>query len=139
METDFSNGIIQTAVVSDRICEGTMTRIIRLCADEMTSENKMSGECSTSYIYILKTLQRRIHRSFNPKNPKLLSFCRNPVERAVYLISIWRFRWGWIPGRVEEAMERDFSRSPEKGWGVSQLYFELGEYGTQLKALLRSV
>jgi hypothetical protein len=92
---------------------------------------KAVGECSTSYLYS-KLAAENIH-SFNPDS-KIIIALRNPAERTFshYLMAV-RFGFTQLPFR--KALEKDISQK-KKGWGKSELFFELSLYHDQIKRYL---
>ncbi len=89
---------------------------------------KHAGECSTSYLYSFEAA-RNIY-SFNPE-AKIIAILRQPAERAFshYLMAL---KYGYVTAPFLQAFESDRKTTP-KGWGISQLFYELGQYGTQLE------
>lgn len=89
------------------------------------------GEASTSYLFEPET-HRRIHR-VAPK-AKIIIILRDPLERAHshYLMDV---REGRQNLNFCDAVHRDWELK-QKGWGVSQLYIELGLYAEQVKRYL---
>ncbi len=86
------------------------------------------GECSTSYLYS-EVAADNIH-AFNPES-KIIVILRNPAERAYshYLMAV---QMGLEKRDFLTAFKRD-RKKLDKGWGISELYFELGEYSKQIK------
>lgn len=86
------------------------------------------GECSTSYLYS-EVAADNIH-AFNPES-KIIVILRNPAERAYshYLMAV---QMGLEKRDFLTAFIRD-RKKLDKGWGISELYFELGEYSKQIK------
>lgn len=86
------------------------------------------GECSPSYLYS-KTAAKNIY-GFN-KDSKIIISLRNPIYRAFshYLMAL---RIGQTSLSFREAFEKDLNEE-EKGWGVSELFYELGLYSGQLQ------
>lgn len=93
---------------------------------------KAIGEASTSYLSDPEA-PVRIH-GFAPKT-KIIIILRDPVERAHshYLMDV---REGRQNLTFYEALQEDWNRK-KKGWGVSQLYVELGLYAEQVKRYLQ--
>jgi hypothetical protein len=91
-----------------------------------------AGECSTSYLYS-DAAAESIH-AFN-SDSKILIMLRNPLERAYshYLMAV---QMGLESNEFLSAFKRDMNKA-DKGWGVSELYFELGQYSQQLKRFLK--
>jgi hypothetical protein len=94
---------------------------------------KAIGEASTSYLSDPEAL-RRI-RDMVP-NARIIIILRDPVERAHshYLMDVREGRQN-LP--FFAALQDDWNRK-DKGWGVSQLYVELGMYAEQVKRYLRA-
>lgn len=89
---------------------------------------KRIGEISNSYLYS-STAADEINKRL--KGVKLIAIMRNPVDRAYshYQANIRDGR-ALLPFRQE--LEKDMAK-PEKGWGKSHLYIELGMYTAQIK------
>lgn len=89
---------------------------------------KRIGEISNSYLYS-STAADEINKRL--KGVKLIAILRNPVDRAYshYQANIRDGR-ALLPFRQE--LEKDMAK-PEKGWGKSHLYIELGMYTAQIK------
>jgi hypothetical protein len=94
---------------------------------------KAIGEASTSYLSDPEAHQRIQNVA---AKAKIIIILRDPVERAHshYLMDV---REGRQNVNFFEALRDDWSRK-EKGWGVSQLYVELGMYAEQVKRYLRA-
>jgi len=90
------------------------------------------GECSTSYLY--SQIAAKNIFSFNPES-KIIVLLRNPAERAFshYLMA---YKYGYTNLPFRDALEQDMNRR-EKGWGISELYYELGCYYEQLNRYYR--
>ena len=86
------------------------------------------GDASPSYLWH-PDVPRRI-RARVP-DAKIAIILRDPVERAHshYLMD---YREGVEDLSFYDALVRDMNRR-EKGWGVSSLYFELGQYARQVR------
>jgi hypothetical protein len=99
---------------------------------EVKSE-KALGELSTGYLYSITAAENLF--KFNP-DAKLVMILRQPVERAYshYLMNLRE--WWDSESSFIEALERDFA-SRVKGWGISQLYVELGLYSEQVSRYLQ--
>lgn len=90
------------------------------------------GEASPSYLWEPQAparIQAQIPEA------RILLLLRDPVERAYshYLMDV---REGQETLPFEEALQRDWVR-PNKGWGVSRLYVELGFYAPGVERFLR--
>ncbi|MCF8301685.1 MAG: sulfotransferase [Bacteroidales bacterium] len=90
------------------------------------------GECSTSYLFSTEAASNIKH--FNP-NSRIIAILRNPIERAFshYLMAL---RYGYTRLGFHQALEEDM-RQPVKGWGISELFIELGQYYEQLNRYYR--
>ncbi len=86
------------------------------------------GDASPSYLWAPEA-PARIHE-VSPA-ARILIILRDPVERA-YAQYLMDYSEGAIEEPFFEALERDWLR-PDKGWGVSQLYVELGQYTEQIR------
>ncbi len=86
------------------------------------------GEASTSYLYSGKAAQNIYE--FN-QGSKIIAILRNPIERAFshYLMAL---RYGFTHQNFRKAVESDINKN-KKGWGISELFIELGLYYQQLK------
>lgn len=94
---------------------------------QAASDEKILAEASVSYMHS-PVAAKEIY-NYNP-DAKLMAILRNPVERAFshYLMAL-RFGYTSLPFR--EAFETD-KYALQKGWGVSELFYELGLYHDQL-------
>lgn len=94
---------------------------------------KALGELSTGYLYSSTAAENLF--KFNP-NAKIVMILRQPVERAYshYLMNLRE--WLDLEAPFIHALERDFA-ARVKGWGISQLYVELGLYSDQVSRYLR--
>ena len=86
------------------------------------------GDASPSYLWCPEAAQR-IHQV--APDAKIIVILRDPVERA-YAQYLMDFTEGAIHLPFAQALRRDWER-PDKGWGVSQLYVELGQYSEQIR------
>ena len=93
--------------------------------------HEVIGDASPSYLWHPEVPQR-----IRAKVPqaKIAIILRDPVERA-YSHYLMDFREGAQSKPFYEALLEDMER-PEKGWGVSYLYYELGLYAAQLQRYL---
>jgi Sulfotransferase family len=93
---------------------------------------KAAGEASPSYLWCPEA-PARIHRAV--PDAKIIILLRDPVERAFshYLMNL---REGLQRRPFFEALQEDWNRA-QKGWGVSQLYVELGLYAAQVQRYLQ--
>jgi len=89
---------------------------------------KIKGESSTSYLYS-KSAAQNIY-NYN-HNAKIIVVLRNPVERAFshYQMAV---RYGHTKLKFREAIQKDLDQD-NKGWGVSELFIDLGLYFNQLE------
>lgn len=94
---------------------------------------KAIGEASPSYLWC-PTAPARIRQAVPAA--KIVILLRDPVERAYshYLMSL---REGLQYRPFFESLQEDWHRA-QKGWGVSQLYVELGLYAEQVRRYLRA-
>jgi len=95
---------------------------------EKSNHYKIRGEASTSYLYS-KSAAENIY-NYNPE-AKIIVILRNPMERAFshYLMAV---RYGYTSLNFKEAVIKDWNKE-NKGWGISELFIELGLYHDQLK------
>ena len=91
-----------------------------------------AGECSTSYLYSEVAAQRI--KAFNPDS-KIIVILRNPADRAFshYQMAV---QMGLERGGFLSAFKRDTNKA-DIGWGISELYFELGQYSEQVKRFVK--
>jgi hypothetical protein len=92
---------------------------------------KAIGEASPSYLWCPEA-PARIYRAI--PEARIIILLRDPVERA-YSHYLMNLREGLQRQPFFQALEEDFNRS-EKGWGISQLYIELGLYAAQVRRYL---
>lgn len=95
-------------------------------------DKKATGEMTNAYLYSTQAANN-ISQKF--PHAKIIMILRNPVERAFshYLMDL---RMGIESGNFMEALQKDISRT-EKGWGISNLYIELGMYYEQVNRFLK--
>jgi hypothetical protein len=91
------------------------------------------GDASPSYLWhpeVPDRIRKRVPHA------KIAIILRDPVERAHshYLMD---YREGVQDLNFYDALVRDMNQS-EKGWGISSLYFELGQYAQQVKRYLET-
>jgi hypothetical protein len=91
------------------------------------------GDASPSYLWHPE-VPKRIH-SAAPES-KVAMILRDPVERA-YSHYLMDYREGAQSKPFYEALLADMNR-PDKGWGVSYLYYELGLYAEQVARYLET-
>ncbi len=89
------------------------------------------GEASVSYLWD-RGAPARIRAAI--PDARIVISLRDPIERA-YSHYLKDVREGWQGLPFYEALLEDWER-PEKGWGVSHLYTELGLYHRQVKRYL---
>lgn len=94
---------------------------------ELGSNFKARGESSTSYLYSNKAAQNIY--DYNPQS-KIIVILRNPMERAFshYKMAL---RSGHTKLKFKDAVEKDL-KAKNKGWGISELFVDLGLYYDQL-------
>jgi hypothetical protein len=94
---------------------------------QAASDEKIRAEASVSYMYSPVAADEIF--KYNP-DAKLIAILRNPIERAFshYLMAL-RFGYTSLPFR--EAFDAD-KNADKTGWGVSELFYELGLYHQQL-------
>lgn len=95
---------------------------------ELGNESKIRGEASTSYLYS-KNAAKNIY-NYNSQS-KIIVILRNPIERAFshYKMAL---RSGHTKLNFKDAIEKDLN-TKSKGWGISELFIDLGLYYDQLK------
>lgn len=93
---------------------------------------KILSEGSTSYLY--SELAASEIQRYNP-DAKIIIMLRNPVDRA-YSHYLMALRFGYTSLPFKKALEAD-TQNPNKGWGKSELYLELGDYAPQIKRYLK--
>jgi hypothetical protein len=91
------------------------------------------GDASPSYLWHPKAPER-IRREV--RQAKIAIILRDPVERA-YSHYLMDYREGAQNRPFYEALLDDMNR-PDKGWGISYLYHELGLYAEQVQRYLES-
>ncbi|WP_414039646.1 sulfotransferase family protein [Acidithiobacillus sp. M4-SHS-6] len=85
------------------------------------------GDASPSYLWCPEASER-IYQ-VRP-DARIIVILRDPVQRA-YAHYLMDHNEGVIDVPFLEALKNDWTR-PDKGWGVSQLYLELGQYAGQI-------
>lgn len=95
---------------------------------ENVRHEKAIGEASTSYLY--SSVAAKNIRAYCSQ-ARIIAILRNPIERAIshYQMAL---RYGHTHLGFRQAIESDMNKSP-KGWGISELFIELGLYYQQLK------
>ena len=98
---------------------------------ECASSEKMVGESSPSYLSEIGTAEK-IKKCI--PHAKIIIMLRNPIERAYshYLMDVYM---GNEKLSFIDALNNDMSL-PEKGWGISHMYVELGMYFKQVENYL---
>lgn len=92
---------------------------------------KWLGESSTSYLYSKEAPQQ----VFNQYPEASIIVClRDPVDRLKSHLKM-ALQEGYIAEAGDEAIESDMDRTT-KGWGISELFLELGRFGEQLERWL---
>lgn len=125
LETDMEDGIFH-AFVKDR------AQYIKLFRN--VKNEKAIGEITNSYLYS-KEAARNIHSTF--PDAKVIMMLRNPIDRAFshYLMDL---RIGYETADFMTAVKKDMARDP-KGWGISNLYIEIGMYAEQVKRFVEVI
>ncbi|PLX17075.1 MAG: hypothetical protein C0597_07425 [Marinilabiliales bacterium] len=95
---------------------------------ENSGKHKIRGEASTSYMFSNKAA-KNIYR-FNSE-AKIVAILRNPMERAFSHYEM-ALRYGHTKLNFKKAIIEDLNKT-QKGWGISELFIELGLYYDQLK------
>ncbi len=97
---------------------------------EDRKEEKIVGECSPSYLNS-ETALKNIYK-YNPE-AKIIVSLRNPISRSFshYLMAL---RLGHTKDPFRIAFEKD-RNAPNKGWGKTELFYDLSMYAEQLKRL----
>jgi hypothetical protein len=92
---------------------------------------KAIGEVTNSYLYS-KEAAKNIISKF--PDAKVIMMLRNPVDRAFshYLMDL---RIGYETANFMTALKKDLARNP-KGWGISNLYIEIGMYYEQVRRFI---
>ncbi len=95
---------------------------------EGAKPEQVKGEASTTYLYSRESAQNI--KQFVPE-AKIIAVLRNPLERA-YSHYLMALKFGFTSLSFMDAIQED-QYKPEKGWGISELFLELGLYYEQLK------
>lgn len=122
LETDMQEGIFH-AFVKER---DQYNKLFKNVKDE-----KAIGEITNSYLYSQEAA-RNIFTRF--PDAKVIMMLRNPIDRAFshYLMDL---RIGYETNDFMTALKKDMARDP-KGWGISNLYVEIGMYAEQVKRFI---
>ncbi len=86
------------------------------------------GDASPSYLWCPEAPERIARVA---PDARIIAILRDPIERA-YAQYLMDYSEGAIHEPFYEALKTDWRR-PDKGWGVSQLYVELGLYTEQIR------
>jgi len=124
LESDMEEGIFH-AFVKDW---NEYVQLFKKVKDE-----KAIGEVTNSYLYS-DIAAKNIITKF--PSAKVIMMLRNPVDRAFshYLMDL---RIGYETDDFMTALKKDMARNP-KGWGISNLYVEVGMYSEQVKRYLET-
>ena len=95
---------------------------------EDAQKGQLKGEASTTYLY--STVAAEHIKSAAPM-AKIFVILRNPIERA-YSHYLMALKFGFTEKPFLEAVKEDQAKTA-KGWGISELFLELGMYYRQLK------
>jgi hypothetical protein len=92
------------------------------------NSEKAIGEVTNSYLYSQEAAKKHF---FQISECKVIMILRNPIDRAFshYLMDL---RIGYETEDFMTAVKKDMARDP-KGWGISNLYVEIGMYYEQVK------
>lgn len=122
LETDMEQGIFH-AFVNDWDQYAKLFKNVK--------GEKAIGEITNSYLYSNEAA-KNIFKKF--PNAKVIMMLRNPIERAFshYLMDL---RIGYETENFMTALKKDMARDP-KGWGISNLYTEIGMYSEQVKRFI---
>ena len=90
-------------------------------------EAKLIGECSTSYLWSTSA-PSNIFRAH--PDAKILIMLRDPISR-LYSHYMMARKYGFTSQSLIEAVKKDM-KHPQKGWGSSELFVELGMYSEQI-------
>jgi hypothetical protein len=125
LESDMEEGIFQAFVKDwNEYCQ----------LFKKVNGEKAIGEVTNSYLYSNEAAKNIIKKF---PQAKIVMMLRNPVDRAFshYLMDL---RIGY---ETEEdfmiALKKDMARNP-KGWGISNLYVEVGMYSEQVKRYIET-
>ena len=119
LQSDMKDGIFH-AFVKDRSHYDQLFKNV--------NGEKAIGEVTNSYLYSKEAAKNIITRF---PDAKVIMILRNPIDRAFshYLMDL---RIGYETEDFMKALKKDMQRNP-KGWGVSNLYVEVGMYYEQVK------
>ena len=95
---------------------------------ERSGDRRWRGDASPSYLWSAPAAARIAEVA---PEARIIIILRDPIERA-YAQYLMDYSEGAIDRPFFEALQHDWER-PDKGWGVSQLYVELGLYTGQIQ------
>ena len=95
--------------------------------DPAPSEALVIGECSTSYLWS-KAAPANIAEAH--PGARILIMLRDPISR-LYSHYMMARKYGFTSKPLIEAVKSDMNH-PQKGWGSSELFVELGMYSEQI-------
>jgi hypothetical protein len=121
---DYLNGSMEESLHCAII--QTFNSYIRLFKN--VGNEKAVGEASVSYLYS-KVAPETIKQTL--PDCKIIIILRNPITRA-FSHFLMNFGSQFKEKNFEEEIKNDLSKL-NKGWGISELYLELGEYYKQVK------
>lgn len=98
------------------------------CLYERASDVRFRGDASPSYLW---SPQAAAGIAAVSPQARIIVILRDPIERA-YAQYLMDYSEGAVDRTFFEALQIDWGR-PDKGWGVSQLYVELGLYTEQIR------
>lgn len=103
---------------------------------EKASPRQLTGECSTSYLYLYNKTIANIKKFRNDySSVKIIIVLRNPVDRA-YSQYLWRVRDGREDLTFEEAISQEAKRMKDN-YSFDYFYLDRGKYYSQVKAYLQ--
>ncbi len=100
---------------------------------EPAGPKKILGELSNTYLYS-ETAAKKIYETL--PGAKIIMVLRNPFDRAFSHYKM-DYNNGLVNGDFITELKNDMSKT-ERGWGISNLYFELGLYSKQVKRYYES-
>lgn len=122
LQGDMKEGIFH-AFVRDRNQYEQLFRLV--------DKQKAIGEVTNSYLYSSQAAAN-IRQRF--PQARIIMMLRNPADRAFshYLMDL---RIGYETEDFMTALKKDMARNP-KGWGISNMYIEIGQYARQVQRYL---
>ncbi|KAB2815974.1 sulfotransferase [Phaeocystidibacter marisrubri] len=96
--------------------------------EEAPKSVRFLGESSTSYLYS-EVAAEKVKTAY--PDASIIVCVRNPVDRLKSHLKM-ALQGGFIKAATDAEIEADHGRKV-KGWGVSELFLELGKYGEQLE------